>query len=52
MPDKLVNLLIRFLEQNDGKLSKRVREKEFNQLTETEIEAIEHKRDEIFQDNY
>lgn len=49
MPDKLVDLLIRFLEQNGGKFSKRAREKEFNQLTETEIEAIESKRDEIFQ---
>ncbi len=51
MPDKLVDLLIRFLDQNGGKLSKRAREKEFSQLTETEVEAIERKRDEIFQDN-
>ncbi|MEE8058524.1 MAG: Fic family protein [Pseudomonadales bacterium] len=51
MPDKRVDLLIRFLDQNGGKLSKRAREKEFNQLTETEVEAIERKRDEIFQDN-
>jgi len=51
MPDKLVDLLIRFLDQNGGKLSKRAREKEFNQLTETEVEAIESKRDEIFCDN-
>lgn len=51
MPDKLVDLLIRFLDQNGGKLSKRAREKEFYQLTKTEIEAIEHKHDEIFGDN-
>lgn len=51
MPDKLVDLLIRFLNQNDGKLSKRALEKEFSQLTEVEVEAIERKRDEIFQDN-
>jgi len=50
MPDKLVDLLIRFLDQNGGKFSKRAREKEFNQLTETEVEAIERKRDEIFGD--
>lgn len=43
MPDKLVDLLIRFLDQNSGKLSKRAREKEFSQLTESEIVAIEHK---------
>jgi len=29
MPDKTVALLIRFLEQNNGTLSKRAREKEF-----------------------
>ncbi len=51
MPDKLVDFLIRFLDQNGGKLSKRAREKEFNQLTETEVEAIESKRDEVFQGN-
>ncbi len=51
MPDKLVDLLIRFLDQNGGKLSKRAREQEFNQLTETELEAIESKREEIFHEN-
>lgn len=51
MPDKLVDLLIRFLDQNDGKLSKRACEKEFNQLTEAEIEAIEKRRNEIFRDS-
>lgn len=48
MPDKLVNLLIRFLNQNNGKLSKRARDKEFNQFTETEVLAIERKYDDIF----
>ncbi len=48
MPDKLVNLLIRFLNQNDGKLSKRARNKEFAELTETEVKAIENKYDEVF----
>ena len=51
MPDTLVDLLIRFLDQNGGKLSKHAREKEFNKLTETEVEAIERKRDEIYRDN-
>ncbi len=48
MPDKLVDLLIRFLSQNDGKLSKRGRAKEFDKLTEKEIQAIEVKYVEVF----
>lgn len=48
MPDKLVDLLIRFLSQNDGKLSKRGRAKEFEKLTEKEIQAIEVKYVEVF----
>ena len=34
MPDKTVALLIRFLEQNNGSLSKRARIKEFSVLTD------------------
>jgi len=34
MPDKMVALLVRFLDQNNGILSKRAREKEFSALTE------------------
>ena len=49
MPDKLVDLLIRFLNQNDGSLSQRARDKEFNRLTEDEVQAIENKYDELFQ---
>lgn len=41
MPDKMVALLIRFLEQNNGSLSKRAKEKEFNTLTEQEVKDIE-----------
>jgi Fic family protein len=41
MPDKLVATLIRFLEQNQGILSKRAREKEFVLLTPEEIDQIE-----------
>lgn len=48
MPDKLVDLLIRFLNQNNGKLSKRAREKEFAALNAKEVLAIESKYDEIF----
>jgi hypothetical protein len=41
MPDKMVALLIRFLEQNDGSLSKRAKEKEFALLTDEEVKEIE-----------
>jgi len=47
MPDKLVDLLIRFLSQNDGKLSKRARKREFKKLTDDEIQVIEEKYAEI-----
>jgi TPP-dependent 2-oxoacid decarboxylase len=41
MPDKLVALLVQFLEQNNGKFSKRAREKEFVKLDEREVQVIE-----------
>ena len=41
MPDKMVALLIRFLEQNNGSLSKRAKEKEFDTLTDEEVKEIE-----------
>jgi hypothetical protein len=48
MPDNLVDLLINFLYQNQGKLSKRAREKEFAKLTEEETEWIEARYGEVF----
>jgi len=51
MPDNLVDLLIRFLGQNNGILSKRARGKEFDKLTENEAQNIEAKYAEIFQDD-
>ena len=48
MPDKTVALLVRFLEQGNGKLSDRVRTKEFSALTDQEVVAIENKYQEIF----
>jgi hypothetical protein len=48
MPDKKVALLIHFLEQNNGKLSKRAIEKEFSELTEEEIKEIEAHYQEYF----
>lgn len=41
MPDRLFDLLFRFLSQNGGKLSKRAREREFAALTEEEATRIE-----------
>jgi Fic family protein len=41
MPDKMIADLVRFLEQNNGVLSKRARNKEFKDLTDIEITEIE-----------
>lgn len=41
MPDYLADLLISFLEQNQGTLSKRARAKEFKDLTEQEVLHLE-----------
>jgi hypothetical protein len=41
MPDRLLDLLFRFLRQNDGRLSKRAREREFPALTDAEAARIE-----------
>ena len=41
MPGPTLDLLLKFLSQNGGRLSQRAREKEFRDLTEDEIEAIE-----------
>jgi hypothetical protein len=48
MPDNMVALLIRFLEQNNGILSKRAQEKEFAALTTNEIETIEQQFNLVF----
>ena len=48
MPDRMVDLLLRFLAQNNGRLSARAREKEFELLNEAEIAAIEAKYQEVF----
>jgi Fic family protein len=41
MPDATVDLLFRFLQQNEGRLSRRGRENEFAQLTDEEVAAAE-----------
>lgn len=48
MPDRMVDLLIRFLHQNGGRFSKRAVEKEFAELSETERQAIEQRYEAIF----
>ncbi len=42
MPARLADLLFRFLNQNNGKLSHRARTKEFAALTDKEVETIEY----------
>jgi RecB family endonuclease NucS len=49
MPDKMVAMLIRFLEQNNGTLSIRAQEKEFKDLTSEEIKQIEKQYKNIFE---
>lgn len=48
MPDKTVALLIRFLDQNNGELSNRAANKEFQELTPEEIKDIEKQYQSIF----
>ena len=49
MPDKLISILVRFLEQNNGVLSNRAKEKEFNMLSLEEVKKIENMFTSIFQ---
>jgi hypothetical protein len=48
MPDDMVGLLVRFLEQGAGILSKRALNKEFSALEESEVKEIESTYHEIF----
>lgn len=48
MPNRVIDLLIRFLRQNNGKFSKRALGKEFSDLTAEEIITLEAKYAEIF----
>lgn len=51
MPDKPVALLVRFLEQNKGVISKRAIKKEFSELTDKEIVEIQQVYKEVFLEN-
>jgi hypothetical protein len=48
MPDKLVHMLVRFLEQNNEALSNRARKKVFSALNEEEVKEIEKTFPDIF----
>ena len=48
MPDKMIALLVRFLSQNKGKLSKRALGKEFSKLNDKEVIEIEKQFDSYF----
>ena len=41
MPERTVDLLFRMLRQNQGRLSKRARDKEFARLSAAEVAQIE-----------
>jgi hypothetical protein len=49
MPDRTMDLLFRFLQQNGGSLSKRAREGEFALLTDAEVRSLEGAYADIFQ---
>ena len=49
MPDTMIAMLIRFLEQNNGVLSKRAKDKEFKDLSSNEIKKIEKQYKMIFE---
>ena len=50
MPERVSNLLFRFLRQNGGRLSRRGRTREFAQLTDEEIDRVEELYRETFGD--
>jgi len=41
MPDRIIDLLFRFLQQNGGRLSNRARQHEFMQMTDAEVTSAE-----------
>lgn len=49
MPDRTIDLLFRFLHQNNGRLSKRARTEEFAKMTDAEVGASEEAYAELFQ---
>lgn len=50
LPDTKIDLLIKLLNQNDGKLSKYKRQKKFEELSDEEVSAIEESYHSIYFD--
>ncbi|MDZ7696979.1 MAG: hypothetical protein U5R49_08690 [Deltaproteobacteria bacterium] len=50
MPDRTIDLLFRFLSQNNGRLSNRARKAEFAQLTTRETKELEEIYGDVFAD--
>ena len=50
LPDATFDLMMGFLRQNAGRFSKRAREREFKQLTDNEVRAIEAVYQDLLQD--
>lgn len=48
MPNRTMDLLFRFLNQNGGRFSKRARDKEFSELTDAEAEKVERLYEQCF----
>ncbi len=48
MPDSTIELLVRFLQQGAGTLSKRARTREFKELTDSEVNQVEQLYAECF----
>ncbi len=48
MPESTIELLVRFLKQGGGSLSKRARSREFEALTQSEVDQVEALYDECF----
>lgn len=48
MPEQTIDLLFRFLHQNQGSLSKRARKKEFARLTDAEVTQLESAYQDLF----
>ena len=48
LPDTDIDLLIKSLDQNNGRLSKKIKQKEFDEFTDEEIAKIEDTLSKIF----
>jgi hypothetical protein len=51
MPDATIDLLVRFLAQGKGRLSKRARTREFSELTDLEVDRVERLYRDCFLEN-